>query len=106
MLPFFCKPTAELNPFPATRHSPLVDGDEEEVNEPGQGVLVHGVDVGEVRDGEEQDGAVGGHGAIPRPRLLDLSLCLISHLGGKKERSEVIPGRRKLGNKSWERSEI
>ena len=71
----------ESLPLPsAPSHTPLVDGDEEEVDEPGQRVLVHGVDVGEVRDGEEQHRAVGGHGTVPGPGLLDLPLRLISHL--------------------------
>ena len=33
---------------------PLIDGVEEEVDEPGEGVLVHGVNVGQVCDGEEE----------------------------------------------------
>ena len=36
-------------------HIPLADGVEEEVDKPGEGVLVHGVNVGEVCDGEEED---------------------------------------------------
>jgi len=34
--------------------APVVDGDEVEVDEPGQGVLVHGVNVGEVCRAEEE----------------------------------------------------
>lgn len=33
-----------------------VNGHDEEVDEPGERVLVHGVDVGQVSDGEEEDG--------------------------------------------------
>ena len=62
--------------------APVVDGDEVEVDEPGQGVLVHGVNVGEVCDGEEQHRTMGSHGTIPCTGLLYLSLCLISNLEG------------------------
>ena len=51
-------------------HIPLTDGIEEEVDKPGEGVLVHGVNVGEVRDGEEEDRAVSSHGTIASTRLL------------------------------------
>ena len=44
---------------------PFLDGDVEEVDEPGERVLVHGVNVGQVRDGEEEDRAVGSHWLIP-----------------------------------------
>ena len=61
---------------------PFLDGDVEEVHEPGERVLVHGVDVGQVRDGEEEDRAVGSHGLVPGTRLLYLALRLLSNLGG------------------------
>ena len=63
--------------------APVVDGDEVEVDEPGQGVLVHGVNVGEVCDGEEQYRAVGSHGTVPCTGLLYLAFCLISNLEGQ-----------------------
>ena len=73
-------------------HIPLTDGVEEEVDEPGEGVLVHGVDVGEVSDGEEENGAVGSHRTIASTRLLQLLLCLLCNLregerggGGERE---------------------
>jgi len=62
--------------------APVVDGDEVEVDKPGQRVLVHGVNVGEVCDGEEQHRAMGSHGPVPRTGLLYLSFCLISNLEG------------------------
>ena len=37
----------------------------EEVLEPDERVLVHGVDLGEVRDREEEKGAALGHGDVP-----------------------------------------
>ena len=37
----------------------------EEVLEPYERVLVHGVDLGEVRDREEEKGAALGHGDVP-----------------------------------------
>ena len=48
------------------------DGLDVEVDEPGQRVLVHGLNVGQVRDAEEQDGRMGGHGTIPVPSLINL----------------------------------
>ena len=56
----------------------VVDGPLEQVGEPLQGVLVHGVDVGHVRDAEEEDGGVERHRLVPLPGLVDL---LLGHVG-------------------------
>ena len=69
---------------------PFLDGDVEEVDEPGERVLVHGVNVGQVRDGEEEDRAVGSHWLIPCTRLLYLALCLLSNLCGGRRQSHVL----------------
>ena len=45
-----------------------------EVDEPGEGVLVHGLNVGQVRDAEEQDGGVGGHGLVAVASVVNLML--------------------------------
>ena len=41
---------------------------------PGQGVLVHGVDVGQLGDAEEQRARVHGDGAVPDSGLVNLPL--------------------------------
>ena len=61
-------------------HPPLTDGDKEEVDEPGEGVLVHWVDVGQVSDGEEENRAMGRHWSVASSRLFQLLLCLFSNL--------------------------
>ena len=45
-------------------HKPVIDGDDVEVDKPRQRVLVHGVNVGELCDGEEQHRAMGGDRTI------------------------------------------
>lgn len=54
-------PQEGATPFP---YKPVIDGDDVEVDKPRQGVLVHGVNVGELCDGEEQHRAVGGDGTV------------------------------------------
>ena len=44
-----------------------MDGHDVEVDEPGQRVLVHGVDVWQVSDREKQDGGVLGDGSVTLP---------------------------------------
>ena len=56
----------------------VVNGHDEEVDEPGEGVLVHGVNVGQVGDGEEQDGGVDCDGRVARSRRVQLLLGLLS----------------------------
>lgn len=48
-----------------------------EVNKPGQGVLVHGLNICQVRYTEEQNGWMDSHRLVPIPCLInhDLSLC-------------------------------
>lgn len=57
----------------------VVDGHDEEVDEPGEGVLVHGLYVGQVGDGEEEDGRVHGDGRVAHARLVDLHLRHLGH---------------------------
>lgn len=54
-------------------------GQYEEVNEPGEGVLIHGLDVREVGDGEEENGAVDGDGRVTHAGCVDLLLGLLSN---------------------------
>ena len=60
--------------------SPVVDGVDVEVDKPHQRVLVHGVDVGQVGDAEEEHAGVLGDGTVARTRLIQLLLCLLSNL--------------------------
>jgi len=53
---------------------PVLDGHDEEVDKPGEGVLVHGVDVGQVCQGEEEDGGVACNGAVTHAGRLNLLL--------------------------------
>lgn len=41
---------------------------------PVQGILIHGVNIGEVGDAEEEHGAVLGDRHVQQPRLVDLAL--------------------------------
>ena len=60
----------------------LVDGVAEEVDVPGQRVLVHRVDVGQVGDAEEQDdAAVDRYGRVGHTGVVDFDLSLLR--GGK-----------------------
>ena len=56
----------------------ILDGEVEEVDEPGQGVLVHGLDVGQVSDGEEENGAVHCNLGVAHAGLVNLFLGLLS----------------------------
>lgn len=59
---------------------PVMNGADVEVDKPAEGVLVHGVNVGQVSDAEEQHGRVLCHGPVRLPRLRDLQLCLLCNL--------------------------
>ena len=48
------------------------DGQQVEVDEPLQRVLVHRVDVGQVGEAEEERGRVGGHWFVLEARRIDL----------------------------------
>ena len=56
----------------------IVDRENKEVHEPGERVLIHRVDVGEIGDREEKDRRVDGDRRVAHPRLVDL---LLRHLG-------------------------
>ena len=57
----------------------LLDGHDEEVEEPGERVLVHGVDVGEVGYREEQYRRVDGDRLVGHSRRVDLLLGLLGN---------------------------
>lgn len=59
---------------------PVMNGADEEADKPAEGVLVHGVDVGQVGDAEEEHGRVLRHGPVRLPRLRDLQLRLLCDL--------------------------
>lgn len=61
------------------RNLPVVNRHDVEVDEPGQGVLVHGVNVGHVGHTEEQDLCVDGHGDVLTASHVNILLCLLSH---------------------------
>ena len=46
-----------------------------QVDEPGEGVLVHGLNVGQVRDAEEEDGGVDSHRLVAVSCLVNQFLC-------------------------------
>lgn len=52
-----------------SRYLPLLNGGDEEVDKPAEGVLVHGIDVGQVGDTEEQHGGMLCDGAITFARF-------------------------------------
>ena len=66
---------------------PVLDGHDEEVDKPGEGVLVHGVDVGQVCQGEEEDGGVACNGAVTHAGRLNLLLCFLRHLSAHATQS-------------------
>lgn len=69
-----------------TRNLPVVNRHDVEVDKPGQWVLVHGVNVGEVSDGEEENGGVFGDGTVAHTTRVNLLLGLLSNLGKAKKR--------------------
>ena len=52
----------------------VLDGGNEEVDEPGEGVLVHWLDIGQLRETKEEDGGVLRYGFVPASRRVDLLL--------------------------------
>lgn len=54
----------------------VVDGHDEQIDEPNERVLVHGLDVGQVGNREEENGRVHGYGTIAESCLVDLLLGL------------------------------
>ena len=74
-------------------NEPLGDRVQEKVDEPGQRVLVHGIDVGQVRDGEEEDAGVNSYGSVAQPRLFYLLLCLFRNLqSASHNKPAFMPG--------------
>lgn len=51
----------------------VVDGVGEEVDEPVEGELIHGVEGGQVPQGKEEDGGSDGHGAVAQAGRVDLT---------------------------------
>lgn len=68
-----------------TRNLPVVNRHDVEVDKPGQWVLVHGVNVGEVSDGEEENGGVFGDGTVAHTTRVNLLLGLLCNLGKAKK---------------------
>ena len=64
----------------------VLDGHPEEVDEPGQGVLVHRVDVGQVGDREKQDSTVNGDWLVAQPRPVNLLLRLLRDSLSEREK--------------------
>ena len=58
----------------------IIDRHDKEGNEPGERVLVHGVNVREVSDAEEEDGRVDGDWLVAHTRLIDLLFCHFGRL--------------------------
>lgn len=69
-----------------TRNLPVMNRHDVEVDKPGQWVLVHGVNVGEVSDGEEENGGVFGDGTVAHTTRVNLLLGLLCNLGKAKKR--------------------
>ena len=55
----------------------IVDGVNKEIHEPGERVLVHGLNVGQVSDGEEQNGGVDCDRFVTKTCLVNLDLCCL-----------------------------
>lgn len=60
--------------------SPVMYGADIEVDKPVERVLIHGVDVGQVCDTEEEDGGVLSNGSVALPRLSYFNLSLLCNL--------------------------
>lgn len=74
--------------YEVTRSLRLGDAWEVDVDEPLEGVLVHGVHVGHVGHAEEQDLCVDSHRDVLTARQVDVALCLLrdDHLGLKHDK--------------------
>lgn len=62
-------------------NSPFLNRVNVEVDKPAERVLVHRVNVGQISNGEEQDGGVLGNGSVTLSRLCYFDLCLLCNLG-------------------------
>jgi len=68
---------------------PLLNGNNVEIDEPRQRVLIHRVDVWQVGDREEENARVLSNGTISLTRLLDLFLRLLSNLSSPQQQVSV-----------------
>lgn len=59
---------------------PVLDGVDEEVDEPCQRILIHGVYIRQVGYGEEKVSRVLSYGSVAHSRRLYLLFCLVSYL--------------------------
>lgn len=59
---------------------PVMYGVDIEVDKPVERVLIHGVDVGQVCNTEEEDGGVLSNGSVAFPRLSYFNLSLLCNL--------------------------
>lgn len=57
----------------------IVNGQNKEVDEPGQGVLVHGLNVRQVCDGKEQNGGVDSNWSVTHSSCVNLLLSFFSN---------------------------
>lgn len=57
----------------------VVNGQDKEVDEPGQRVLVHGLNVCQVCDGEEQNGGMDSNWSVTHSSCVNLLLSFFSN---------------------------
>lgn len=57
----------------------VVNGQDKEVDEPGQRVLVHGFNVRQVCDGEEQNGGMDSNWSVTHSSCVNLLLSFFSN---------------------------
>ena len=57
----------------------IVDRQDEEVDEPGQGILVHGLDVGQISNREEKDGRMDSNRCVAHSSCVNLLLSFLSN---------------------------
>lgn len=72
---------------PETR-SPVVNRVDVKVHKPDERVLVHGVDVGQVCDAEEQHRRMLGDGPVAFSRLCYFELCFFCNLAEEENQDE------------------
>ena len=83
-------PAMQIGFFPTINRIegvPVLNWHDVEVDKPGEGVLVHGVNVGEVSDREEEDWGVFGDGTVAHTTCVNLLLCLLCNLSKGKIKS-------------------
>lgn len=57
----------------------IVDRQDEEVDEPGQGILVHGLNVGQISNREEKDGRMDSNRCVAHSSCVNLLLSFFSN---------------------------